>query len=524
MKSRLTLAMLLPALLASSGCAVLLRGGGTAPSGLTRADDRLRHLLADGRADSAAAALLHTEDGDELLRTVQAGVAAFYAGRAEESAALLERASLLVDERETRSVSRAALSLITNDLTLAWLPSPTERLLLPYYAGRAYIQAGDYEGATVEARRLTALLQSSEPEPSADEAALRGALHRFAGAIFEAAGRMNDARVAYRHAARYAGPSAPEEPLPDTAAAPAIPAGYGDVVVLVEQGFVAHRVEQAVHLFLYPAEVEALTDGDGEDKAAVAALLAAHVIAHALDPWDGLYDHHRRYRVPRHHRPFVEHKACTPRPGKATGTTGHGAVPDTAASAATSERRSASAAEDGDRRHGSGKDDRCDDDPGSPYLLKVAWPSYRASGRTASIARVVVDGDATHAAALANVSRAVVGDFGNDRALVIAKTIARAATKLALTRAAEEEIAEKDETAGRIVGLLANAGNVLLERADTRSLHLLPAGIGVLRLRLPAGDHDLTLEIDAGNGPRRITIDPVDVRDGGLTFATARAF
>ena len=523
MKSRLALAMLLPALLASSGCAVLHRGGGTAPSGMTRADDRLRHLLADGRADSAAAALLHTEDGDELLRTVQAGVAAYYAGRAEESAALLERASLLVEERETRSVSRAALSLITNDLTLAWLPSPTERLLLPYYAGLAYIQAGDFEGATVEARRLTALLQSTEPEPSADEAVLRGALHRFAGAIFEAAGRTNDARVAYRHAASYAGPYAPAEPLPDTAAAPAIPAGYGDVLVLVEQGFVAHRVEQAVHLFLYPAEVEALTDGDGEEKAAVATLLAAHVIAHTLDPWDGLYDHHRRFRVPRHHRPFVERKSCAPRPGNATGTMGDGAVPDTA-SAAASEQRPVGAAEDGDRRRGSGKDDRCDDDPGNPYLLRVAWPSYRASGRAASIARVIVDGDATHDAALANVSRAVVGDFGDDRALLIAKTIARAATKLALTRAAEEEVAEKDETAGRIVGLLANAGNVLLERADTRSLHLLPAGIGVLRLRLQAGDHALTLEIDAGDGPRRIAIGPVDVREGGLTFATARAF
>jgi hypothetical protein len=504
------------ALVACTGCASVFRSHATAPNGLARDDDRLRHWLASGRADSALATLTADDDGDALLRLIHTAVAAFYAGDVATSAALLDRAVLLAEERETKSLSRAALSIVSNDLTLPWLPSDTERLLVPYYAARAYLEQHDLEGAVVEARRLSFLLERTAADASDDEIPLRATLRRLAGAIFEAAGRGNDARVAFRHAALLAD-AGMADPAPDTTTARSIPGGNGDVVVLIEHGFVAHRVEEAVYLYLFPEEVEALTDGEGDEKAAVAALLAARVVAHALDPRDALYSPHRgTLRVPRHDRPLVHRrKPCT---GTATATADSATTPGRIA-----EQIAGNPPAESSETERSGKD--CEeDDPGNPYLLKVAWPSYRASTRPATGVRVLVDSTEIHDATLGAVSSAVVHDFSEDRALLIAKTIARGAAKLSLTRTAEQKIGEKDETAGRIVGLLANAGALLLERADTRSLHLFPDAIGVIRLRLPAGEHDLTVEVDAPGGTRRIDIGPVVVRDGRLTFVAARAF
>ena len=49
----------------------------------------------------------------------------------------------------------------------------------------------------------------------------------------------------------------------------------GEVVVLVERGFVPHRVEQSVVIVLPPAQVGLLTDGSAGEKAAAAVEAAA---------------------------------------------------------------------------------------------------------------------------------------------------------------------------------------------------------------------------------------------------------
>jgi uncharacterized protein len=118
----------------------------------------------------------------------------------------------------------------------------------------------------------------------------------------------------------------------------------------------------------------------------------------------------------------------------------------------------------------------------------------------------------------------VLDDFEGERSLIIARTVARGAAKLALTKGAEKSIEEKNEAAGRIVGLIANLGNVLLERADTRSWHLLPGGIAVLRLELPPGEHQLTAEVGATSVPRTVTLPTVSVRPGGVSLVAVRVW
>ncbi len=106
---------------------------------------------------------------------------------------------------------------------------------------------------------------------------------------------------------------------------------------------------------------------------------------------------------------------------------------------------------------------------------------------------------------------------------MLARTVVRAASKIALAAAAEDVVAEKDETAGRIVGALANVGTLLTERADTRSWHLLPGSVSLARLRLPAGTHELTVELDgAGGGAGTLSLGPVHVRAGRTAFVTHR--
>src|SRR5690606_14945169 len=267
--------------LALGGCAGLFGSFDVAPSGLRTRDDRLRRMLEGGRADAALEQLVpegKADPGDALLRALYAGTVAHYAGEYEASSAAFELAVLLAEDRYTTSISRSALSLLTSDRALPFEPSPSERLLIPYYSALNYLNRGDTEGAAVEARRLSALLERYRTDERADRR-LHGLLRAFAGAVFEAAGERNDADVAYRNA-RALGVDSMLAPTRDV---PSAPDSLGDVVVLIERGFVAHRVEQGLAVLLLPEEIELFDEGNAEERAALAAHIAARVVAYAAE-------------------------------------------------------------------------------------------------------------------------------------------------------------------------------------------------------------------------------------------------
>jgi hypothetical protein len=112
---------------------------------------------------------------------------------------------------------------------------------------------------------------------------------------------------------------------------------------------------------------------------------------------------------------------------------------------------------------------------GLPYLLKVAWPAYRADYRPTRRARLTVADETVSFGTTADLSRGVIADFESERALIVARTIARGTAKLALTKGAERSIEDKSEVAGMARRpARQHRQPVLLERADTRSWHLLP--------------------------------------------------
>jgi hypothetical protein len=532
------LAAILLLALGAAGCARLFHAYDLAPNGMHRSDDGLRRMLASGQADLAVERLLPERDSpsDELLRHLYHASALHYAGRWGESNAHLQAAADLADDRLARSLSRHALAMVSNDRVLQYEPGRTERLLIPYYGALNYLRLGDIEAAAVEARRIALLLQRFESDRTPAEKPLHAALRELTGAVFESAGDWNDADVAYRNA----------EALGRTVQRKA-PDGGGYALVIVENGFVSHRVEASLNVMLHGDEVAMLAGGDAEDRLAIAGFVAGRVLAHAA--FGPSYDSDGR------------HFGDVVRDGRRGGGYGSGTalfIPAPEESAVRRLRRSC----EGEACTDSIRDE-------APYLLRAAWPTFRTESRapralrlsalapggvmtgTAGGAPVVLASNGAlppaglagsngeHAggglpagdgggalllpAALgfADVSGAVISDFERVRSAIIARTVLRGAAKLAVTRSAERRLAEKDETAGRILGIIGNAGNALLEQADTRSWHLLPAGIAIVRVPLPAGEHRLVLGGDGGAGAA-LDLGVVTIAAGRTTFVSGR--
>lgn len=453
-------------------------------SGQVMADHQLREAIALGRYDSALVRATDRKRGapqDPLLRSLYAGTVAYYAGHWDESAAALGQAAALTEDRYTKSLTKGAASLVTNDRVLPYLPGRTERLLVHYYGMLGRARRGDTVGAAVEARRLGALLEQYREGRAPEEAPSHAALHYVAGVVFEMAGERDDADVAYRNAAALAGDSLyasaadpalpPPSPPPrrrgvrpaSLAAAPvADPAPAGEVVVLIEHGWVAHRVEDALVIDLDSGEVRVFAGEHGDrDRSGSGTVRsrepvgAAERILAAMDP---------------------DHDSHDWRRSRARVRVGDGGTP-----------------------------------------LTIAWPRLAPPRREARCAVVIADSlPPVGVRALANLSDATAADFRRNGALLLARTLVRAATKGALAKAAEKK-------GGAVAKKLVRVGGSMLDHADLRSWQLLPNDVAVARLRLPAGRHTLHAVIeDATGAPRRVELGEVDVRPGALALVTAR--
>ena len=453
-------ALMCGALVTGTGCATLratLSGYVTGPNGISRSQQELREALVN--ADFAKALAWHEDDA--LLQSMTTGVAAYYANQFARSAAVLDTAALLADDRITASLSKDGLSLVTNDMARPYQPRRTERLFIPYYAMFSYVRLGAWEDAAVEARRLVGLLAQLSEERDDGERAVHGAMEHLAGAVFERAGERNDAQVAYRaaHALLAA--------LPETIARGTI-ADEGELLVVVERGFVAHRATETIELELDDDDRDSLRqDGDsrrratgriaeritgGERRQARAGSASAVASAYGLGT----------YAPPRH------------------------------------------------RRH-----DHDDDDDG--YHLTVAFPLLRRSAHPwGGDVRLAVDDAAVAGMTVSSVvDEASEVDARRERVALATRALARAATKYVVTKAIKDK-------KGEVAGSIANFGASLLERADVRSWHLLPQEVSIVRVRVPAGTRAVRVQVGEGWAVRTVELGNVVVRRGELTIVPVR--
>jgi hypothetical protein len=465
---RSSLFITLAAALVMGGCARLIASYDVAPNGLPRLDDHLRRHFAFGHADSALLQILKPKKKaqlpkDELLRVLYEGVAAHYAGDYARSTTAFDRADQLADDRVTKSLTKAALSVVVNDMSLAYQPSRTERLLIPYYGALSYLRAGNYPEAAVEARRLSHLLQTLADDGKAPDPQLHAFLRNFAGIVFEASGDRDNADVAYRNAAaldsfRYA--------------VPARKATDGEVVVLIEQGFAPYRVQESLIVTLGDEEVHEFDDDDDDRRRVSAARVAARVLEYA--------------------------STASPRSGPPRQRIL--SVPPAEAKASSNQPPHQHRSEACDTSS-SGNDCRDDDDDEDhTYVLRMSWPVMYEHYTMMPNFQIFVDSTAVPVSIRTDIASSVHQDFRREQSAIVARSIARAVTKYAVTKSVEKKAGKQDESLGKLAGTLMNIGGAVTEQADTRSWHLVPRSISVVRHALPPGTH--AIRVDGGTGAR----------------------
>jgi hypothetical protein len=285
---------------------------GCAPYSARLAD--LRPSLAEAHYDVALATLEKNRgDNTQLLYWLERGLVLHYADRFTESNEAFQQAEVLADDLYTKSISEGAISLITSDESIAYRARPYEMAMVPYFRALNYIYLGQRDEALVEARKASQLLaryvdatlQGLEDKEKADafERTKNDAfLLYFSGMLYDWDAEINDAFIAYRNAAlayqTNAGPLGLEIPPSlahdllrtgrrlgfqdelaqlgksapavfaaaglDSAAAAAVdvswPAGHGEVVLLLEVGYVPQKTQVRVDIPIF--EGEAYNDKD----------------------------------------------------------------------------------------------------------------------------------------------------------------------------------------------------------------------------------------------------------------------
>ncbi len=463
---------------------------------LGETDAWLRHYVMEGRADSAALLLepaSRVAPRDELVRRLQLGVVLNAAGRWAESNAAFEWAETEADRRYTRSVSRALGSLAINDGVMEYVPPSAEMALIPYYRMLNYLGLGQRDEAVVEARKTGAWLQRLRDggrEPCVGE----GMVAYLAGLVYRAGGERGDALVALRQAERSfdacagdaggrpdgfgedlfrAAHAAGVTEVADSAAkryglrGGASRVGAGEVVVLVEHGWVAHRTGRDIHVPIRREEADEVDGDDEESTAEVAARVTARLAGNLLEQ-------------------SVWGEALDERP----------------------ENQLADAAD-------------------GAYVLKLAWPVLRLEALGPGGVRVAAGESFAQAPVVADVSAGLVRHLEARRPAMLTRMVGRGMVKYVATRQIEKK-AEKQggEFAGFLARSVANAAGNVMERADTRCWSLLPDRISVARLVLPAGEHPLRVEVMGPDGAVADTVDLGTVRvvPGETVFVSRRVW
>lgn len=288
---------------------LLVPGATTGCAGHATTMHDVREALAHGDLEGARARLAESGRGtDDLLFALEDGLLLHYSGQPELSNERLAFAEVRIDDLYTRSLTKTALSLITSDLVLHFEPRGVEPFLIHYYRALNFLALGDPGSARVEWRRLAHELQFAaetgdaayldppffnhlvglglEPDdPDQAYVAFRraevgyreagtGVPPDLVGDLIRLAGRLGHRDHLDEYLVRY--------PAPESGPARAGPgyAGSGpseaqaEIVVLVEDGFVAPIEEVRAYI---PILTDRMSDvrGAEDDRLDLARRLAA---------------------------------------------------------------------------------------------------------------------------------------------------------------------------------------------------------------------------------------------------------
>jgi len=190
---------------------VLSVGFGGCATYTTKFQD-LRPAVAEGRFDDALEIVAKQSGSkDHLLYFLERGLILHYAERYGESNEAFAAAERTADELYTKSISEGVLSLFSNDNAISYRARPFEMAMVLYYKALNYIYLNQPDEAQVEARRASLLLGKyvdatldglrDEDRSELEKVRNDAFLLYYSGMLYDWDGELNDAFIAYRNAA-----------------------------------------------------------------------------------------------------------------------------------------------------------------------------------------------------------------------------------------------------------------------------------------------------------------------------------
>ncbi len=470
-----------------SGLALVLNACGPAVNRYALIDERLRAgdvVRADALVEEA-----REEYGakSQVLYRMDRGMTLHLAGRYEESTVLLEKADQEVEQLYTRHLTTQGKAFLYNDTELPFEGAPYEQVMLNVIKALNYAITGNLSDALVEARRvdhrLNVLADQSGDKPDAyrDD----GLARYLNGILFEAAGELNDAFIAYRkaHEAYLAAHSWSHTPVP--------PMLRADLL----------RITDALHLAGEHAQYrQAFVDTPWQRAADLRQFGQVVVISY-------------HGRAPRKEDQFID-LPISMDALRLVLLTKYAVGPH-------SNTREARAAES--MLYGL-----------SGRVVRVALPRLIPQKTSVAYAQVSLAGDGatfgTQSELVQDLGALAAKQFSDEFSGLAVKAVARAAIKYAAAEGlARGARAAGGRDAGPLIGLLvgslAKALAISTEESDKRSWRTLPDEIQIARLWAPPGSYELRIRpVGKGGGQGgHPTVRPVSLRRGETIFVTELA-
>ena len=474
-------------LLCLFGLALALGACGPAANRYALIDERLRAgdvVRADAIVEEA-----REEYGSksQVLYRMDRGMTLHLAGRYEESTAVLEKADQEVEQLYTRRLTTQAKAFLYNDTELPFEGAAYEQVMLNVIKALNYAVTGNLQDALVEARRVDHRLNvladqgADKPDAYRDD----GLARYLNGVLFEAAGEINDAFIAYRraHEAYLAALSWSRTPVP--------PMLRADLL----------RITDALHLIDEHAQYRSAFPEVPWQRVEDLRQMAQLVVV-------GYHG-----RAPRKEDQFLDLPISLDALRLVLLTK--------AAVGPHANAREARATES--LLYGL-----------SGRVVRVALPRLVQQKTAVAYEEVTLAGDGAaynaRSELIQDLSALASKDFSDRFNGLAVKAVARAAIKYAaaegLGRGAR---AAGGRDAGPLIGLLIGALAKTLaissEEADKRSWRTLPDEIQIARLWVPPGTYELRIRPVGRSGGRvgRETVHPVILRSGETTFITELA-
>ena len=430
--------------------------------------EEVRLAFEQGDFDGALIELDADGKGEAKLPYLfERGLITHYGDMFDESNRTFELAEITSDDLYTKSVSREAVSLLTSDNLRAYAGSQYERLLIHYYRAFNYVYLNMPDDALVECRKASGLLQFYADADENYEFVGAAFIAYLSAILYEWAGDWNDAFIAYRWAERaYKQYGALGVPFPQDV-------GESLVRLAGKLGF-QEEFERYAATYGEPSE-RSLESGELillyetgfvppkiEENIVFPILKVDPIVQEDADRDEKAVREYGRTLIRRRNRQYKEVEI--------------------------------------------------------EYLLRVAIPAYRSNRP-----RIVgIDANTAYGGAsgvlVEDIEAAAMKTFESELPTIMLRTVVRGVLKYLTFRRANKE--------GELVGRLVNLVNVATESADTRSWQTLPNQIFLVRMRLPAGKHNITLSFsDRAN--RRVktdTLENVVIRKNDTTFLNYRTF